>query len=193
MRTIQILRSLILLIAVTACSVQRDPSQVVETMYNALQEGDTDSYMDTLRPVNRRTPDLTGVLATVMGGLGISAGPVSLDLGGLLQPSFQGMNYTTVGNDGHHALVQARGKIRMMMMEFPFCDTHDVVNEDGSWYVDNYHPDRPMRVQAFSARNQQQLLAQNPDTAANVDPLQDIAQALATMGPAMEVILNFCQ
>ena len=174
------------------------PEKVVAQMYEALEEGDANAYMDTLLPENRSMPDLDGVLAMLLGGVGLSAGPVGVDLGGLLSPNFQNMEFKTVSKDGQHAVVEARGVMRMMMMEFSFCDTHDLTREGGRWYIDKFHPARQPRLERLLERNQERLMAQVGTAAAQTDSLDDITPEdimglFSTYGDAMEIMLDLCE
>ena len=170
-----------------------NPEKVVEQMYAALQEGDTDGYMDTLLPSTRNMPDLDGVLGSLLGGLSFGAGGFGFDLGGLLSPTFNDMEYTTVSKDGSHAVVQARGRMRMMMMEYRFCDTHDLTKESGKWYVNKFHEDRQKRIEDLVIRNQQRFESSGAALNAGEDPLEDLASLFQGFGQAAEVMLDMCE
>lgn len=188
---------LILAATLTGCGGGK-PEKVVEQMYQALQEGDSDAYMDTLLPENRSMPDLDGVLGTLLGSVGMSAGPVGVNLGGLLRPTFKNLEIRTVSKDGDHAVVEARGAMRMMMMEFPFCETHDLTREGGRWYIDKFHPARSMRLERLATRNRERLLAQEGTASSDVDSLDamtldDIAGLFSTFGNDAEIMLDMCE
>lgn len=177
---------------VTACGADR-PADVVEKMYKALQAQDQNSYLDTLLPANRKYPDLDGVLATLLGGTSVKFGGLGLDFDSLLTPSWSDIQYTTLMNDGEHAVVEARGFARSMMMEMPFCDMHDLTKYQGAWFVDKFHPDREVRLRRYIERNKQKLLEQNPNIDPNLDPMKDLVNAFATLGSSMEIMLNLCE
>ena len=181
---------LLLTLSLTGCGGK--PEKIVEQMYEALQEGDSDAYMDTLLPSNRNQPDLDGVLGSLLGGLSFGAGGIGLDLGGLLTPSFSDMTYKTVAMDKTHAVVQARGAMRMLMMEYRFCETHDLTKEGSKWYINKFHEERQERIKELVIRNQQRFESGGA-TLNGQDPLQDLAGLFQGFGQAAEVMLDMCE
>lgn len=182
----------IAILMLAGCGSGKAAERVVERMFTALEEGDHDAYLDTLLPSNRNRPDLDGILAALLGGVGVGAGPVSVDLGGLLAPSFVGMEYRTVARDGGHAVVQARGRVRMLMMEYPFCETFDVVHS-GGWYVDKLHPDRQTRVARLIERNRARLAQQGAQIPETGNPLADLGNLFNAFGAGAAVALDMCE
>ena len=62
----------IAILMLAGCGSGKAAERVVERMFTALEEGDHDAYLDTLLPSNRNRPDLEGILAALLGGVGRS-------------------------------------------------------------------------------------------------------------------------
>lgn len=184
---------MLLLVTLGACGSRRNPEIVVEQMYTALAEADQDTYLETLLPANRNRPDLDGVLAVLLGDVGLSAGGVGVGLGGLLAPTFADMEYNTVSEGNGHAVVQARGSMRMLMMEYPFCDTHDLVRSGGQWYIDKFHGARQPRLERLLERNQARLASQGFDTPQSDDPLAELGMLFNAFGDSTAIMLDMCE
>lgn len=183
----------IVVLMLAGCGSGRAPERVVERMFTALEEGDHDAYLDTLLPANRVRPDLDGVIAVLLGGVGIGAGPVSVDVGGLLAPSFADMEYRTVAGDRGHVVVQARGNMRVLMMEYPFCESFDVVRSSGNWYIDKFHQDRQARIERLIVRNEARLTQQGMQFPESGDPLTDLGNLFNAFGAGATVALDMCE
>lgn len=157
MRSTLIIATLVL--AVTAiflagCNTN-SPEGVVKRMYEAISKGDTDKYMDTILPENRRQPNPFGLINAI--SIGID--PISLDLSKITAVSVRDLKLSIIATSDDYALVQAKGKIRypILTMELDFCDQHDVRNVDGTWYVDVYAPERATRLEEILGLRQQEL------------------------------------
>lgn len=187
---------MLLVILLTAGCGSEPPEAVVARMYNAINEGDSDAYLDTLLPSTRKRPDLGGIILSLAAGMSLSAGPVGFDIGGMLVPKTGDMQFRVMSQDGDYAVVEARGLVRMMMMEFKFCDTHDVIRVGGRWYVDATHPARVQRVSRYSDRNAKTLQAQGYSIQNPEDPLADplawLDQLFMLYGTAMEIVTDLC-
>ncbi len=169
--------------------VWRDPAEkVVLKMYEAISEGDTNAYMDTILPTNRRQPNLLGLVNAISIGIG----PVGVDLSKLTAVTISDLDVSIIRSNETYALVQATGKIRypILMLEVEFCDQHDVrLYSDGKWYVDVYAPERAERLEKILNIRQQELLemANNSSSQAELNLLRG---GFAT---GLETALDLCE
>jgi len=171
-----------------ACQTFDHPAErVVFDMYEALNEGDTNAYMDAIHPENRKQPNLFGLVSA----FSIGVGPVRADLGKLTQISFRDIKVSVVQEVWEqYVIVQAEGYVRypLLMMEIPFCDQHDVrLYSDGNWYVDIYAPEKIVRLQELiQLSNQESLLEPSRD----LESIESILYAEFLEG--LETGVNLC-
>lgn len=167
---------------------------VVTKMYQALTGGDSDAYLDTILPANRRVVNPINLLPALsirpglVGGVGIN-----MDLGELMKVSVKEVNVKILEPGADYVLVQTRGKVRYPALgrELDFCDMHDVRHVDGQWYVDIYAPERQQRVDRILEKRQRQILEGSGQAASATgdDPLLSLFSGI---GAGMEQVLNLC-
>lgn len=143
----------------SSCQMFGHPAErVVNDMYDAISDSDTDAYMDSIHPENRKQPNIFGLLSA----FSIGIGPVSADLAKLTQISVRDLKVSIVHEySDSYVIVQAEGFVRypILMLEFSFCDQHDVrLYSDGNWYVDLYAPKRIERLNRILVEYQTELL-----------------------------------
>lgn len=189
----------LLLPLITGCGARpNSPSGAIERMYDAISERNLDDYMSALRPANRRQPNIVGLLAAIS-VVGVEYGPVTVEFDSLLQTPIHDVQTRIVYQTSDYALVQARGNIRMpiLLMEVPFCEEHDVVRENGEWYVDIYHPNRNQRTEQLLARLENNLashLTSNSQSnqGSSGDLFTELNSMLGAFGQGMELGLDQC-
>lgn len=201
MRFIKAITVLLLVGSITiligGCSFGADPIQdVVVRMYESLEIGDTNAYMDTLLPENRRQPNPFGLLNALSASAGFGGLNLGVDISKLIQVSFSDLEVTVLAKKGDYALTQAMGKIRypILMMETPFCEQLDLRRVDGKWYVDLLALERQQRMARILQRQQAQLeqlgLAAPAETG---DIGADLQNMFGMFGSSMEYALNLCE
>lgn len=163
--------------------VSSSPERVVESMYEALGEADTDAYLDAILPENRKQPNMMGLLSA----FSLNIGPVGLDLGKLTGFSVRDLEFEELVRENDYALVRVRGNMRypILMMEVPFCDEHDVRLIDGAWYVDVYAPERAGRLERVLGIRQQELEQLSSDA--------EYQTLMGALGLSMEKTLDLCE
>lgn len=128
----------------------------VRAMYEAMNENNTDAFMDSILPSSRSRFSLDAL--RMLGEESIEEGSATWQVvaaGKLLNLTRRIDEFGAVPQADGSMLVKASGKLRYsaMGLEVDFCDLHEVRSEDGQWYVDFYAPEHEARVAAALARD----------------------------------------
>lgn len=156
---------------------------VVRKMYDSYSNGDMNAYIDTQLPENLTQPNYSGAITA----LSLSVGPVGLDFSKLLKVTIGNLTLKIVSSTDDYALVQAQGSIRLVafLVQYKFCDQHDVRKVDGNWYIDANAPERTVRIQRIMNSGRFSGMDIN-----NPSSVQSYYQQYAQN---MEQMLNLCE
>jgi len=179
-----VLTAVVLVCLLNSCSLFEDArTAVVHKMYDAVASGDMNAYMDTQTPDSFTQPSMYGALSA----LSLSVGPVGLDFSKLMKVGIGNLKLTIVSSTDDYAVVQAEGQIRIVafLVQYNFCDQHDVRKINGKWYVDPNAPERTARIQ--------RIMNSGRFNGLNMNDPSDFQSYWQQYSQMMNNVLNLCE